>query len=302
MAFNIDALSEQVKLEDGFKIATKAVAEAKLAKALIASGNFQAGVITRAPILKLDTTVTFQKQGCGRTAIGDTTLGEKYVDVASLAVYKDYCFKDLEGTYVAQALVKSDDPEDAVLMAEFTKQIIDKEVALVNAGVEKLLFLGDTAATGADSANINKIDGIKKQVAGIAATVVAGDTVIEKLQVLYMAMPELDRLQEDAYIFLSDALYEEYKLALWAKNMYREDGQITLAGTSIKLFPTSGLSGSREVYALRLSNLQLAFNGSPESTGFDLWYSKDDNIFKENTFFSVGISVIYPEDVRKATV
>ncbi|WP_158798086.1 hypothetical protein [Pedobacter sp. L105] len=305
MAFNVSALSEQIQLEDGFKIATKGVSQAKLAKALIASLNYQAGVITSAPIIKFDTTVTFQKQGCGRTAIGDTSFGEKYVNVASLAVYKDYCYKDFEGTYMAQALIRSDDPEEAVLMSSFTTQIIDKDVALINAAVEVALFQGDTTITGATAANLNKFDGIVKQVvttSGNTATVVTGATIVEKLQALYMAMPDLDKLQEDAYVFISDALYEEYKLALWAKNMYREDGNLTVAGTSIKLFPTAGLNGTRTALALRLSNLQLAFNGSPETTGFDLWYSKDDNIFKENTFFSVGIAVVYPEDVRYTTV
>ncbi|MOA54612.1 hypothetical protein D3C78_1782640 [compost metagenome] len=83
--------------------------------------------------------------------------------------------------------------------------------------------------------------------------------------------------------------------------MYHPDADGVLAGFGIKLFVSSGLKG-REVYATRLSNFQLAFNGSPETTGFDLWYSKDDNIFKQNTYFSVGVSVIFPEDVRKATV
>ncbi|WP_316841369.1 hypothetical protein [Pedobacter gandavensis] len=302
MAFNANALTEQVKLEDGFKLATKAVTESKLAKSLIGSGNFQAGVITKAPILKLSTDVVFQKQGCGRVAIGDTVFTEKYVEVASLAVYKDICYKNLEGTYMAQALAKGDDPEQAILDGTITKQILDKEIALVNEAVEKALFLGDITLTGATNANLNKFDGIKKQVSAVSATTVAGATVIEKLQALYMAMPETDRLKEDAYIFISDSIFEEYKLALWNKNMFREDGNTTLAGTSIKLFPTSGLNGTREVYALRLENLQLAFNGSPETTDFDLWYSKDDNIFKQNTYFSVGISVIFPEDVRKATV
>ena len=300
MAFNVDALSEQVKLADGFKLATKAVSEAKLAKALISSGNFQAGVQGRAPIMKMDSSITLQKQGCGRVAgAGDTRFTEKYLEVEKLAVYKDICYDVLEGTYMSQALAKGDDPEDAILKPEYTNQILDKEIALVNAVVETALFQADKTSS---DANLNKFDGIKKQLAGVTATEVEGATIVEKLQALYMAMPEVDRLKEDAHIFLSETLYEEYKLALWAKDRYREEASGVLAATSIKLFPTAGLNGSREVYAMRLENLQLGFNGSPESTKFDLWYDKASNIFMQNTFFSIGISVVHPEDVRKATV
>ncbi|WP_449439639.1 hypothetical protein [Pedobacter steynii] len=302
MAFDVTGLSDQVKLLEPYNIATKAVSEAKIAQALISSGNFQAGVKNRAPILKMATDVVFQSQGCGRTAIGDTQLSEKFIDVARLAVYKDICYEVLEGTYYGQLLAKGDNPEESVLDSAITKQIIDKEVSLVNEAVERIIFLGDKSLTGSTNSNLNKIDGIKKQVASVSATTVSGATIVEKLQALYMAMPEVDRLKEDAYIFLSETVYEEYKLALWGKDRYSQDGVDKLAATAIKLFPTSGLNGQREVYATRLSNLQLAFDGSAESTGFDLWYSKDDNIFKENTFFSVGVSVIYPEDVRKATV
>lgn len=304
MAFNVEALSEQVKLQDGFKLATKGVKEAKTAKLLISSGNFQAGVLTRSPIMKMDTSVTFQKQGCGRTAIGGTSFAETFIDVAKLAVYKDICYADLEGTYMSQALISNtDNPSEEVLMAEFTKQILDKEIALINLGVEKLIWQGQTSLSGSTN-NLNKLDGILTQVSGVTATPVSGTTIVGKLQSLYMAMDEDERLMEDAYIFVSESVYEQYTIELWNADRFNsaKDVDLKLAGLSIKLFPTPGLSGNRTAIATRLSNLQLAFAGQPEVDNIDLWYSKDDNIFKENAFFSVGIKVIEPSEVKKATV
>ena len=299
MAFNVDALSEQVKLQDGFKLVTQGVKEGKTAKLLIGSGNFQAGVLNRAPILKFDTNITFQKQGCGRTALGDTTFGETYIDVEKLASYKDICYDVAEGTYLAQALMStSNDPEDRVLMAEYTKQIFDKEIALMNLEVEKLIWSGDKALTN----GMKFIDGIKKQLTAVTATTVTGATIAEKLQKVYLAMDEDRRKLDDAYIFLSDSVYEQYKIELWGANRFHEDADLKLAGTSIKLFPTPGLSGTREVYGMNLSNLQLGFTGSAETDNIDMWYSKDDNIFKTNAFVSVGIKVITPSEVVKAVV
>jgi hypothetical protein len=303
--FNVDALSEQVRLLDGFKLATKSVKEAKTAKLLIGSGNFQAGVLTRSPIMKMNTDVVFQKQNCAvRNPLGGTTFQEVFVDVTKLAVYEDICYDKLEGTYMSQALISTtDDPSEEVLMAEFTKQILDKQIALINLGVEKLIWLGNESLSGATN-NLNKISGIKSQVSGVSATTVSGATIAAKLQSLYFAMDEDDRLAEDAYIFVSEAVYEQYTVELWAADRFNsnKDTELKLAGLNIKLFPTPGLSGTREVYATRLSNLQLAFAGSPEVDKIDLWFSKDDNIFKQNAFFSLGIKVIEPSDVKKATV
>lgn len=299
MAFNVDQLSEQVKLAEGFKLVVDGVKEGKTSKLLIDSGNFQSGVLSRAAILKMDTNITLQKQGCGRVAMGTTSFGETFLEVEKLASYKDICFDVIEGTYLDYALMStSNDPEDRVLQGEYIKEIFAKEVALINLEVEKNIWSGDKTLTN----NLKHIDGIKKQLAGVTATTVAGDTIAKKLQKVYYAMDEDRRLLEDAYIFISESLYEEMYTEQYNLNLVREDVLFKVPGTQIKLFPTPGLSGTREVYGMNLSNLQLGFTGAPETDNIEMFYSKDDNIFKTNAFVSVGIKVITPSQVVKAVI
>jgi hypothetical protein len=296
--FNVDQLSEQYRNLEGNKIAVRNIKEAKTADALIASNNYQANVQGKAPVLKMSTESTLQAAGCGFNPMGSTTFSEKYLEVAKLQIAKSHCYSDLESTYVGHMLKNGDNPETDVLPVEITNQLIDMEVKQAAMKVERLIWSGDKASQTAD---LKHIDGIRKQLTAVTATVVTGDSIIEKLIALYQAMPEETRDSEDAYVFMSPAMATEYRIAVWSKGNYHADAVDKVAAVGIKIFETPGLTGTREVYATTLSNFQLGFGGTTDAA-FKLWFSEDDQVFKQLASFSVGVTVIFPEDVRKAVL
>lgn len=304
MAFDVTGLSQHVK-NDSLKLATRAVAEAKTAQALIASGNYQSGVKGFAAILKLDTSLNFQSgASCGRTAIGDITLSDKKLEVVPLKDVKNFCPKAFYNTYLGIALAKGQDPAGETVSGEVVDQITDKRVKDVAKGVEELLWKGDKSITGTTS-NLRFVDGIRKQAvsaSGSTLFVTSGTTTIQKLTSLYAAVPPEISEHEDFRIYIGEDLYKQYliDIAMEKIPVPPKDDTILYGGTA-KLFPTSGLNGSKAAYAMLESNLQLGMDGDSETEKFDLKFSMETEQWYQDVHFAVGISVVLPEEVYYAT-
>src|SRR4051812_33560188 len=104
MSFDVSALQSYVELKSK-EISTKAVGNAQTAKLLIDSGNVQVGIKGTAPILKLDSDVTFQDgSSCGRTASGNTVLSEATITVKPIKDIQNFCPKTLVNTHYSYAL------------------------------------------------------------------------------------------------------------------------------------------------------------------------------------------------------
>ena len=298
MALDVSGLSLHVK-NDSFKIATKAVAGAKLAQSLINSGNYQSGIKGFAPILKMDSTVNFSSgASCGRNVIGDTTLSDKLLQVVAIKDNQNICPKVLYNTYFGAALAKGQDPQGETISGEVVDKIVEKRVQLVNKAVEDLLWKGQKSITGTTS-NLRFIDGIKEQAKtanGGHDVTVTGST-IQKLQALFLATPVEVRTAEDFKIYLGEDTYAKYLIELATANIYKPTEDMKLFGTTAMLFPTSGLNGAGEAYAMKEDNLQLGMDGDSEQEKFSLTYSIETENWYQDVHFAVGISVVYPEQV-----
>jgi len=303
MAFDKSALSEVIKqVNGGFKMVVNGIQEGVTVKLLKDSKNYQAGVITSAPILKMNTDVVLQKQGCGRIANGGVAFGETEVSVTKLASYQDWCFDDLEGTYLTEVTAAAEGVEDRVLSQEYVKQILDTQVAKMKLKGELLLWQGDTTKT--TNPDLKWFNGIEKQVAaGTTAISVSGSTSIsDKLYDLYDAVDEDILEAEDTYMFMSKAVHRAYARELYKADKTNVDTDLVFAKTDLKIIVVPGLKGSKNVYISRLSNFHMAFTGVPETESIEMWFSKDDNIYKLNAYFSLGIKVIDPSQVVFASI
>lgn len=297
MGFNISELGSYVQ-NNGKEYSMKSVASAKTAKALIDSKNVQFGVKGTAAILKLNSDVTLvDASSCGRTGGSTINLSNKNIVVKPIADEANICPATLWNTFYADSISKGQVPQEELLPA-FADAIMTDRAAKIAAVNEKLLWQGDTSLTG--STNYKRIDGIAKQVTG--STSVTGATIVEKLQNFFLACDVDVRGQEDFHIFMGEDTYASYKIALSAKNIYQPTEDMVLFGTTAKIFVTSGLNGVGKVFGIRLSNLQLGLDGEGDSDKAEMRYSTETKQWYQDFTYALGVSVVWDDEAKYATV
>lgn len=299
MAFNPVALETYVQ-DASREIATKAVAQAKTASLLISAGAVTAGVKGSANILTMDADVNFQDGStCGRSPLGNTTLGDIKITVTPIKDEQDFCNKTLYNTWFSQMLAKGQDPEKETLDASFAQSIMDLRASKIANKTEVAIWQGDTLS---GDINLNKFDGILKQLAGNTPVVVGTGSIISKLQAVYKAADIVVRKQEDFRIFISEELYDSYMLEVDALNSFRPGAENILKGTTGKLEVVPGLNGQDKVVATRISNLHLGMDGTDDSHKTELRYSMETKKWYQDFHFSVGVKIIFADQAYVATI
>jgi len=301
MAFDISQLGSYVA-ESGKNYALVSVASANTAKALIDSKNVQMGVRGSAAILKLNSDVVLvDASSCGRVANTAVALSNKNIVVKPIADYLTICPEALWNTFYAESIGNTQAPEEEFLPA-FANAIMEdraKKIAFAN---EQLLWQGNTSLTGAT--NLNRINGIITQVTGTTGTTltVTGATIVEELQNMFLQVPVNISEQDDFVIAIGRDTYNKYLVSLALKNIFRPVDDNSIYGTSGKFFVTNGLNGTNQAYALRWSNLVLGMNGDGEADKAELRYSIETRSWYQDFEYSLGIAVIYPNEVFYANL
>lgn len=299
MAFDVTGLQNYVELKSK-EISSRAVSGSVTADLLIKSGNYQVGVKKSSPILKLGADVVFQNQSsCSRVASGSTKLSNALLTVTSLSDIQNYCSKDLEAGYYSYALNPGQDPEKEGFDTAFIQYVMDYRAKLIAAENEKLLWRGDTSLS---SGNLNKANGLLKIVkAGSYVDVDDASTnIVDRLIASANKMPVDISSADDFYIFMGKDIYNQYKSALFAKNIYQPTNDNTLAGTDFKIQVVPGLNGTKEVIMTRLSNLQLGQDLTNEDDSAKVRFSMETNNWYIDFYWSIGIAVKFIEEVGYA--
>lgn len=290
MGYNITNLPD-FKTE-GKAFVIKSILESQTLKKLNDAGSFDPTAKGSQTIQLLDTDLVIQDgAGCGFTPQGGAILSQAILSVKPLKINEEYCPRDLERTWAKGELKAGQDYDSVVFMNDIA-DINSKKAALE---LEKMVWLGDVAS-GA-TASLRKIDGFVKQIkAGsyINLSGATGATVTAKLQKIYAAMPIEVTDSEDFRIFIGRDVYNTYVAELAEKNLFNPTTEGTLFGTTAKLEVVSGLNGGH-VVASRYRNLQAG--GEMTDIEFDAWYSKDDDIMKLKSRFSLGVVPVYPQEI-----
>lgn len=297
--FDVSAIGSFVS-NDSKEIAMRSVATAPTSKALIASGNVQFGVKGTAKLLKLSSDVSLvDGSSCGRTGGSTIVLSGKDIVVKPIADEANLCTKSLWNTFYAWALNTGSSPKEEMLPA-FAKYIMDDRAAKIAATNEKLIWQGDTSLTG--TTNMKRIDGIGKQVTYNATSGTTGSTIVQKLQNFFLSQDVDVRSQDDFVIALGKDVYDEYIMALATANIYKPTNDLTLFGSTAKLFPTSGLNGTRKIYGVRWSNITLGLDGEGDADTANLEYSIETKNFYMDFNYGLGVAISWAEEARYATV
>jgi hypothetical protein len=297
MAFNTSGLSAYVENKSK-NIAVQAVKGSATAKLLIDNNSFQSEVKGSHAILKMDVDVNLQDgSACGRTALGSVTLTDKTITVKAIKDTQNICAKTLYNTYYAQMVANGQNPEGETFDPAFLDKILELKGAKIANAVEVLLWQGDTLS---GSANLNKIDGLLKQITAASDEITiaeSGADVVAKLQSVFAAMPVQVRKQDDFRIFLGQDLYDSYVIAMANKNIYKPVEDFKLFGTTAILVPTPGLDSTNKVVAARISDLQFATDMVSEETKAVFKYSMETENWYLDYHFAVGVAAVHTSQI-----
>jgi hypothetical protein len=290
MGYQISTLPDFKSQGKGFLI--NSILEAKTIKLLTDFGSFNPAAKGLSTVQLMDRDVLIQDgAGCGFTPQGGTDLTQATLIVKPLKINEEYCDRDLERIWAVGDL-KAGQEYDTML---FQADIADLTVKKAQMELEKMVWLGDTTLTGSTTAilNLKKIDGFVKQIkAGsyINLSGATGATVTAKLQKVYAQMPIEVSGSADFRIFIGQDLYNQYVAELAEKNLFNPTTESTLFGTVGKLEVVNGLNGGH-VVAARMQSLQ--GGGEMTDVEYDAWYSKDDEVIKVKSRFSLGVVAVY---------
>lgn len=236
---------------------------------------------------------------CGFTPQGDATLTYKEAEVAPIKVDMDICPRNLLGKF-AEYLVRINATENEL---PFEKYIMDGVTAEVNKGIEKLIWQGDKSAS--TDASKKWIDGFIKQMnadASVVDVTLSGNAYDDILSV-YGAMSE-EALERGGEIYVSPAIYRAFLQELVANNYFHYAGpndnypnEYILPGTDVKVVKTAGLKGRDEIVGTFAKNLAYLCDMEGDNEDIDLWFSKDDRVFKMEVLFACGASYYFGEHV-----
>lgn len=245
----------------------------------------------------MDVNPIFQSgANCGWSESGNTEFSQRVLKGVPIKVNMAFCDKKLLKT-VHQHLVKiAAGTETLPFEEKWTGDIVDN----VKAGIEKMIYQGQSGQTNEFEGLISILEGASASTTNVsAATGTAAYTFLKKVS---LAIPEQVK---DPVILVSSSLYREYMQDLVAANLFHYDpangeNEYRLPGTNIRVIGVDGLIGTNDyeyAIAANLSNLFYGVDLENDEEKFDLWYSKDNQEFRLAIEFIGGVQVAFPAEV-----
>lgn len=229
---------------------------------------------------------------CGFSAAGSTNFSQRNIVTKVVKVNSQWCPKDLIGKYTEWAVnISAKNPN-----LPFEEYITQGIVEDVDKQVEKIAWMGSDslAISGVTEILSAETTTVKKKYA-------AGTSAYDIVKQAYMAIPVgvLDR----AEIFVGRDLFREFVNDLVEKNLYHYsagEGSLTefiFPGTNVKVNATAGLDGSGLAVAGDPKGIVMGVDLVNDKEDFDLFYSKDDRVWKLVIEFVLGFQVAFPDQM-----
>lgn len=248
-------------------------------------------------------TITVQDAACGFDPAGDVALRQRELRVYPKAVNDVLCPKDLEQIYLGMYMKNNKE-------IPFTEIFAESYINKVNAWNENFIWDGDGTVGGL----INIIE-TETGVIDRSVAVGAASGYITQLEALMAGAPAEVFTSDEGVVFCTFEFYNGYMNELRAANLYnlanteyKNGGWVTtIPGTNVRLVATAGLTnitnntvatGSLLVYTTA-SNLVVGTDMLNDEEMFDMWYSRDNDEYRINIQWKIGVGVRFPEFVVK---
>lgn len=260
--------------------------------------NLQTDVKTSAAINLVTVAPTIQTGGCGWNDAGTAKLSQRVINTGLMKINQSFCERDFLKYWTGYEVKVGVGAETLPFEEYFTSLIVDE----VKAGVEKMIWQGDTAS---EDDTIKHFDGVLKVLNGTDAATASGSTAYEAIKAVYMAIPE--KVLDKAAIFVGADVFRSYMQEMVEKNFYHYSAngypveEFIMPGTNTKVIAVNGLNGTNKIVAADPMNLFYGCDMMNDTEVFDLWYSKDFREFRLAIQFNAGVQVAFPDEVVVGT-
>ena len=239
---------------------------------------------------------------CGWTESGATSLSQAVLTPRALKINMSICDKTLLAKWANYLVKVQANKLDGDL--PFEEYFINDVIKGVKAGIEKMIYQGDTTGEGI------QFDGLLKilQASGNTTIVTTGASSVTSYNFIKQVasqMPASILDKDDLVILVSMPMYLDYIQNLVSANLYHynpENGEneYKLPGTNIRVIGVNGLNDTSSydyVIGGSLSNMFYGTNLEDGEEIFDLWYSKDNREFRLAIEFVAGVQVAFQNEI-----
>lgn len=239
---------------------------------------------------------------CGWTESGATSLSQAVLTPRALKINMSICDKTLLAKWANYLVKVQANKLDSDL--PFEEYFIDDVIKNVKAGIEKMIYQGDTTGEGV------QFDGLLKilQASGNTTIVTTGASSVTSYNFIKQVaaqMPASILDRDDLVILVSMPMYVDFIQNLVSANLYHYnpgngDNEYLLPGTNIRVIGVNGLNDTASydyVIAGSLSNMFYGTNLEDGEEIFDLWYSKDNREFRLAIEFVAGVQVAFQNEI-----
>jgi hypothetical protein len=297
--------------------------EARTQQLILSEGNVMTGVKSSQTVNRMDTDVFFQDDSsCGFLSSGTTEFSQRTLTVGKVKVQETLCPKDLESVYLQKALPAGGNYDTIAFANEYTARKAGK----IAEALETAIWTATGSGYGGTNGLLNKFKGIKQHISEAGGSVVnanvtgfygtgapiTGIDTMEKAQKAVLAvinaLPAAVKGKADVRIFCGWDVYTLLIQKYVDLNLFHynpgstnnaADSEFLVPGTSYKVIPVHGLTGTNDIYAMRMSNIFLGVDLISEEDQFELWYSIDDRNVKFSANMKIGVQLAFPDEVTK---
>ena len=223
---------------------------------------------------------------CGFTAQGDVTLTQRVIETKAYKVNLEICPKTLKGKY-AEYLISMNASEAEL---PFEQYIMEGVTNSINKKIETT-YWEEIAAVLADETT---------------ETATFAGTMYETIGNVYLAMAD-EAIERGAEIYVSPANFRKFLQELVAKNFYHYASATEAAptefyypGSNVKVVMSPGVADNK-VYGTFAKNLFYGCDMESDAEVIDLWWSKDDRVYKLAAEWNMGVQVAFPNMVVVAS-
>lgn len=302
MAFDVSGLDNYTD-EQSKKYLYQTIAEGETI-ALIP--NTQTGVKSAEKLKIIASTGVWQAGGsCAFSASGDTEFSERTITVGKMKVNLSWCPEDLETKYTQLALPKGANYDMIAFRNEITDQLANKD----KNKMETVVWSGDTTS---GDAYLSRFDGFRKIIKAASGVLTTADhnttawssansrTIVQGFVTKLTASLPQHLGESDLRLFMGIAEYYDLKQKYITDNLFHitgDQGVMFVEGTNIPIVPVLGLSGVKELYMLKLSNMYKAVDLESDEDTIKMWYSDDDQVVKYVKKWKFGVQVAFPDEI-----
>jgi hypothetical protein len=322
MAFLVTGLTAYTEQNEQ-QLVTASLFEARTQQLILSEGNVMTGVKSSQTVNRMDTDVFFQDDSsCGFAASGTTEFTQRTLTVGKVKTQEILCPKDLEAYYLQKALPAGSSYDSMIFAQEYT----GRKAGKIAEAIEVALWTATGSGYGGTNGLLNKFKGIKQLVSDAGATVVNANVTgfygtgapitaidtMEKAQksvlAVINALPNGVKGKNDVRIFVGWDVYNLLIQKYVDLNLYHYNpgsdsnnpaSEFIVPGTSYKVIPVHGLTGTNDIYAFRMSNIFLGVDLQGEEDNFEMWYSQDDRNVKFSASFKIGVQFAFMDEVVK---